>query len=170
MDQVRLDAPRGQPRRHGRRDGQGFTLADDQFRGQNNVDTTTAATVSVSHQLTISSEDRTMREDAKFARLGDTRSFGDDPVEQERVNDTRARCDLSLVARLGGHSAHRTHRGQERFPSHEMVRNVVGDASFDLSEGRSCGAHTREQGCIEPAITITMTLGDLTTLVTMQRT
>ena len=61
----------------------------------------------------------------------------------------------------------------------QMVGNVgswtwpyVGDASFDLqlpgqhftSEGRSCGPHTCEQGCIEPANTITTTLGDLAVL------
>ena len=87
MDRVRFDAPRGQPQRNGCRDRQGFTLADDQFRGQNSVDTTT--TVSDPHQLTVSSEDRSL------PGFGDTRSFGDYPVEQERVNDTRARCDLS---------------------------------------------------------------------------
>ena len=38
-------------------DRQCFTLADDQFRGQNNFDTTTAATVSVSLQLYTASED-----------------------------------------------------------------------------------------------------------------
>ena len=58
-----------------------------------------------------------MREDARLARIGDPRSFGDYLVEQERVNDTRARCDLSLVARLGGHPALHTREDQERFPS-----------------------------------------------------
>ena len=46
-------------------------------------------------------------------------------VEQERVNDTRARCDLSLVARLGGHSAPRTHRDQVRFFSHDHHSYVL---------------------------------------------
>ena len=86
-------------------------LADDQLRRQNNVDKTTASTVSVSQQLTTSLEDRTtMREDTMHACIRDTRSCGNYFVELERVNDRRARGDLSLVARLGGHSAPRTHR------------------------------------------------------------
>ena len=41
------------------------------------VDTTTAASVSVPHQMTSISKDRTsMREDTKLARYGDTWKFG----------------------------------------------------------------------------------------------
>ena len=111
-----------------------------------------------------------MREDAKLARIGDARSLGDHFVEQERVDDRRARGDLSLVARLGGHSAPCTHRGLERFPirDHHLCLDSDGRKRWQLdmfvsrrcllfampvvtsscqansftSEGGSCAAHT----------------------------
>ena len=55
------------------------------------------------------------------------------------------------------------HVGNASFTSCVMrcARTHLQAYSF-TSEGRSCGAHTREHGCIEPAVTITMKLGDLT--------
>ena len=97
-------------------------------------------------------------------------TIGDYLVEQERVNDSRARRDLSLVARLGGHSAPCTHRGRDRCPVVtityaliQMFENVGDSCSMwcfttiaNSFTGRSWGIC----GCIELAITIKATLGE----------
>ena len=45
-----------------------------------------------SHQLATSSgASTTMREDTNLASIGDTQSLGEEPVEQKRVDDRRAR-------------------------------------------------------------------------------
>ena len=75
--------------------------------------------------------------------------------QQERVNDTCARSDLLLVARLGGHSAPRTDRDQVMTISKnliQMVRNVgswaysyIGDASFDFDMSDQFHQRLRKQ-------------------------
>ena len=40
-----------------------------------------------------------------------------------------------------------------------MFSDIYSDNSF-TSEGGSCGAHTREQGCIDLATRMTATLGE----------
>ena len=37
----------------------------------------------------------------------------------------KSSLDLSLVARLGGHSAPRTHRGKERFPDMTLTYALI---------------------------------------------
>ena len=67
---------------------------------EDNLDEEDAATVSVSHQLTTVSEDRsTTREVAKLARFEDTWNVCDYLVEQERVYDRRAREQFDLFVR-----------------------------------------------------------------------
>ena len=89
---------------------------DDDIDGTDE-DTRTAAVVSaLQHQVDDQLRGQNKkRKDMKLAGYGDTWNFGGYHVEKERVNDRRARCDLSLDARLGGYSAPRTHRGKECF-------------------------------------------------------
>ena len=83
-----------------------------------------------------------MREDMTLARIGDTQSFSDYLSNRSvSMKDVH----VSLVARLGGHSAPGTHRGQERFPGHDHHQCFDSDGwkrrHFDLFVCRRCQFH-----------------------------
>ena len=100
----------GERRRHNHgRDLQQFTRADDHGQGEGSGVALRQEPVLIAIKPDHSSfpvvqgvPRITKREDAKIARTGDTRSFGEYRVEQERVDD-------------GRYSVPRTHRGQELF-------------------------------------------------------
>ena len=51
--------------------------------------------------------------------------------------------DLSLVARLGGHSAPRTHRGKERFPGMTITYGQLADRVHRPKAARAVGQAMR---------------------------
>ena len=70
------------------------------------------------------------------------------------VSDRRARWQFDMFA---------CRQRQFHLVFNAMREGTSPGLQFHKRRG-SCGAHTRERGCIEPAVTITMKLNDLTVL------